>query len=344
MAISFKGAIKYARHNGFSASQTPSTPIPSTTHFFPLTQGKFKLEPKVSEGDRVIIGQKIADLAEFDTIPVISSISGLVTSVTPDFIRIENDMMFSKAAVAKPVKTADELTIREVLWLLREGCVYEPRYRTPLHVLLSDKKVSECIIVCCFDSDPYVSSPQTAASGNSEKILRALKTVMRISGITKTYIAVENDTKKTFSDFKLHLRYNPDIQPFIMKARYPQSRSDILINTVTGSTGTNALVLSAETLCNMTDVLETGFPVTKKIVTVSGDDILEPVNFLVPAGATVSSVIESGGYSSPELVINGGVIDGDVIADLDTPVTCDTKALIAFYDRKNVPKYRKKPI
>lgn len=344
MAISFKGAKKYTRHNGFKKSQDVLTPIPSYVHFFSLKQGNAVLAPLVGEGERVIIGQKLADIAEFDTIPVISSVSGVVTSVTDDFIAVENDMMFSRCAHAKPVKTADELTTREILWLLREGCVYEPRYHTPLHVLLSDKKVSECIIVCCFDSDPYVSSPQSAAYGNSEKILRALRIAMRVSGITKTYVATENDTKKTFSDFKYHLRYNPDIQPFIMKARYPQSKSDVLINTVTGSVGTNALILSAETLCNMADVLETGVPVTKKIVTVSGDDILEPVNFHVPIGATAASVIESGGYSSPELVICGGVIDGDVIQNLDTPVTHSTKALIAFHDKKNIPKYRKKLI
>ncbi|MBR0027344.1 MAG: hypothetical protein IJP58_01690, partial [Clostridia bacterium] len=128
----------------------------------------------------------------------------------------------------------------------------------------------------------------------------------------------------------------------ILKARYPQSDSEILIKTVTGSENTNALILSPETLCNMHRVLTTGAPVLGKIVTVSGDEILEPENFYTPVGATCKSVIESGGYSECELLIDGGVIDGDVITVPTQSVTYGTKAFVAFHNKKNVPKYRKK--
>lgn len=342
MAISFKGAKNYKKHNGFAPGREIKTPIPSEMHYYSLLQGDIRLEARVSEGERVISGQKIADVAEFDAIPILSSVSGTVLSVTDEQIAVENDMMFIPSPVIKPVKTVDELTTREILWLLREGCVFEPRGNAPLHVLLSNRRVSDCIIVCCFDSDPYVSSPQTAAYGNAEKILSALNIAMRLSGITKAYVAVENDTKKTFADFKALLRYNESISPCILKARYPQSHDDILIKTVTGSADTNALILSPETLCNMIDVLETGAPVLSKIVTVSGDEILEPENFYVPIGATCKSVIESGGYSEYELVIDGGVIDGEVITDPAEAVGYGTKAYIAFHDKKNIPKYRKK--
>ena len=342
MAISFKGAKNYKKHNGLDAGRGIKTPIPSEMHYYSLLQNDLTLLPKVEEGERVISGQKIADIDEFDAIPVLSSISGRVLSVSKSQIAIENDMMFVPSPVIRPAKTADELTTREILWLLREGCVFEPRENAPLHVLLASKRVSDCIIVCCFDSDPYVSSPQAAAMNNCEIILEALKVAMRISGITKAFIAVENDTKGTFADFKRALRYNPDIEPVILKARYPQSDSEILIRTVTGSENTNALILSPETLCNMHRVLTTGAPVLGKIVTVSGDEILEPENFYTPVGATCKSVIESGGYSECELVIDGGVIDGDVITVPTQSVTYGTKAFVAFHNKKNVPKYRKK--
>lgn len=343
MAISFKGAKKYAKHNGFSRTREIRTPIPSSMHRYPLGQNGFTLEPVVAEGDFVLIGQKIADISEFDTIPVVSGSSGKVVSVNENCVTIENDMMSARAPHVKAAKPLSELTTRETLWLLREGCVYERLQRAPLHTLLSERRVSDCIIVCCFDSDPYVSSPQMSARDNAEVIISALETAMRLSGITTAYVAVENDTKKTYADFKYHLRYHPKISPVILKARYPQSRSEILINAVTGSPLTNALILSPETLVNMSTVLNTGAPVTNKLVTVSGDEILEPETFSVPIGASAASVIESGGYSSPAYVIDGGVVDGERITDLDAPVTRDTKALIAFNDEKNIPKYRKLP-
>ena len=343
MAISFKGAKKYAKHNGFSRTREIKTPIPSATHHYSLMQNGFTLEPTVAEGDFVLIGQKIADIAEFDTIPVVSGSSGKVISTDNNRIVVENDMMLARTPHVKAAKPLSELTTRETLWLLREGCVYDRLQRAPLHTLLSEKRVSDCIIVCCFDSDPYVSSPQMSARNNAPVIISALETALRLSGITKAFVSVENDTKKTYADFKYHLRYHPNITPVLLKARYPQSRSDVLISAVTGSPLTNALILSPETLVNMSNVLNTGAPVTDKTVTVSGDEILEPENFSVPIGATIASVIESGGYSSPAYVIDGGVVDGERITDLDAPITHDTKALIAFNDKKNIPKYRKLP-
>lgn len=337
MAISFAGAKKYKKHNGIAHGLSIKSPIPSPVHFYRLDGVK----PLLETGDKVLCGQKIADIDEFAVNPVISGCSGTVIAVNEDFIEVENDMLYMSLPPLPPAKKYDELTTREILWLLREGGVFEERCNTPLHVLLSEKNVRECIIVCCFDSDPYVSSPQAAAAGNSGKIKEALDLCMRLSGITKAYVAVENDTKKTFADFKAILRYNEVITPYLLKARYPQSKDDILIKTITGSENTNALILSPETLVNMIDVLGAGAPVTKKIVTVSGDDILEPEDFSVPIGATAASVIESGGYSSPEVLISGGVIDGERITDFDTPVTPSTKALIAFHEEKNIPRYRK---
>lgn len=338
MAISFAGAKKYKKHNGISPRMQIKNPIPSPVHFYPLNG----MKALVNIGDKVICGQKIADIDAFESNPVISGCSGTVTGADEKHIEVENDMLYMSLPPVPPAKKYTELTTREILWIIRENGVFEERSLAPLHLLLAEKNVRECIIVCCFDSDPYVSSPQAAAAGNSGKIIEALNLCMRLSGITKAFIAVEDDTKKTFADFKALLRYNENITPYLLKARYPQSEDKTLIKTVTGSENTNTLILSPETLVNMINVLETGAPITKKIVTVSGDDILEPENFSVPIGATVSSVIESGGYNTPEILIGGGVIDGERITDFDTPVTPATKALIAFHKQKNIPKYRKK--
>ena len=344
MSISFPGAKKYKKHNGFSMSAQMKTPLPSPMHFYSLRQdGNIILQPAVKEKERVLRGQKIADLDSFDALPVFSSVSGKVVSVTQDMISVENDMLSDEYPYAPPDKSYDELTTRELLWILRESAVCEVRIGVPVHVLLSCERTPECVIVCCFDSDPYVSSPQSAAAGNAEKILKGLNIVLRILGIKKAVIGVENDTKRIFSDFKYHLRYNTDISLYSLKARYPQSRSDILVKTLTGkgANNINTLILSSETLYNIAGVFESGKPITDKIITVSGDDILLPNNFIVPVGAAVSSLLVSAGYTAPETVINGGIIDGVIITDLDAPVTNNTRAILAFNNKNNIPKYSK---
>ena len=342
MAVSFAGAKKYKRHDGFREGGEIRKPFEAPVHYFPLRQGEFTLEPLAKAGDKVLAGQKIADIAEFTVNPVICGISGVVMSVTEDYIMVENDMLSAPLAKPPPPKSADEMTTRETLWLLREGGVYEPLSHLPLHVLLSEKRVADCIVVCCFDSDPYVSSPQAITDGNAGKILTALEMSMRLSGITKAYIAVESDMKKAYSDFKLALRFNESIVLYSFKPRYPQSQREVLLKSLTGTDSVNALFLSPETLVNMYDTLSLGKSVTHKTVTVSGDDILEPANYSVPLGMPYAQLLECAGYQSPEIVIEGGVIEGERVRDLDTPVTQDTKAVLAFNSKENIPKYRKK--
>ena len=345
MAISFSGAKNYKKHNGLPASVKVKKTIASPVHFYPLSQnGGIVLTPAVQTGDYILCGQKIADFDSFEAVPVISSVSGRVVSVTEDMITVENDMFYDECPYVPPTKSFDELTMREIMWIMRESGIYETGSGIPAHVLLSEAKLPEYAIVRCFDSDPYVSSQQAAAYGNAEKVLLGLHAAFRVLGIRKAIIAVQNDVMKTYYDFKYHLRYNNDISLYCLKARYPQSQDDILIKTLTGKSDTNAVILSAETLVNIADALTTGRPVTKKIVTVSGDDILSPDNFNVPLGATMISLLESAGYTAPQVVFEGGVVTGNKVEDLDTPVGVCTSSLVAFDDIKNIPAYRKELI
>lgn len=346
MPISFSGGKSFKLHNGFSEQSEIKPAIASPIHVYKLRQGKnLLLNPLVRAGDRILKGQKIADLDAFAAVPCVSSVSGRIISVSEETIHVENDFLDDEAIFSSPIKSCDELTSRELLWLMREAGVIEPRTGMPVHVMLSQGKVPQSIIVCCFDSDPYVSSVQMSAVSNAEKILSGLNIVLRILCIKKAFIAVESTAKKTYSDFKYHLRYNKNIALYSLKPRYPQSRSDILIKTLTGKADDSVshIIFTPETLCNIVDAVN-GKYITNKIVTVSGDDILEPVNFSVPLGAQLSSLLISAGYNSPEKVILGGIIDGETITDMDMPVTAACKAIIAFNNKNNIPKYRKELI
>lgn len=347
MALSFKGAKKYPKHNGFSPKAKFKTPLPASIHRYSLTQGEnILLRPEVAEGDHVVIGQKLADFDSFDALPIFSSVSGTVLSLSNNIIEIENNMLSERCKITKPEKNYSELTTREKLWLMREGGICEVRTGEPLHALLSPDSIPDCVVVCCFDSDPYISSPQVSCIGNTEKLLRGLDIVLSTLSVKKAAIGIENDAAATFSDLKYHLRYNTDILLYPLKPRYPQSESEILVRTLTGK-GTDdikTVVLSAETLINTAEVFETGIPITHKAVTVSGDDILTPVNYKAPIGMTLEALLSDSGYTAPKVVIQNGVIKGKRVSDTSLPVTGFTSAVIAFNNENNIPKYREEPI
>ena len=77
MSISFRGAKKYKKHNGFDKSAEIHSPLPAPVYFFNLVQNTdVTLSPLVEVGDTVEIGSKIADLESYDAMPLYSSVSG----------------------------------------------------------------------------------------------------------------------------------------------------------------------------------------------------------------------------------------------------------------------------
>lgn len=59
MSISFRGAKKYKKHNGFDKSAEIHSPLPAPVYFFNLVQNTdVALSPLVEVGDTVEIGSK----------------------------------------------------------------------------------------------------------------------------------------------------------------------------------------------------------------------------------------------------------------------------------------------
>ena len=70
----------------------------------------------------------------------------------------------------------------------------------------------------------------------------------------------------------------------------------------------------------------------KRIVTVTGDAIKNPRNFLVYVGTPYTELVEAAGgfVSEPEKMISGGPMMGFAMYSLNVPVTKNTSSLLAF--------------
>ncbi len=155
MSISFRGAKKYKKHNGFDKSAEIHSPLPAPVYFFNLVQNTaVTLSPLVESGDTVEIGSKIADPESYDAMPLYSSVSGIVTSVSDTFICVENNMKYTAVQTQKNGRYSFSYHSREMLWIIREAGICEVRNGIPAHILLGTEKTPEYIIVPTFDSSP----------------------------------------------------------------------------------------------------------------------------------------------------------------------------------------------
>lgn len=92
------------------------------------------------------------------------------------------------------------------------------------------------------------------------------------------------------------------------------------------------IVDNVETLIGIHNAVINGNPLMERVVTVSGDAVAEPGNFLVPLGISHKELIEAaGGFTEePEKLISGGPMMGFAMVTLDAPVTKTSSSLLAF--------------
>jgi len=89
------------------------------------------------------------------------------------------------------------------------------------------------------------------------------------------------------------------------------------------------IVDNVDTLCAINKAVVQGKPLMERIVTITGDAIVDPCNYRVRIGTNYRELIDdAGGFvSAPAKIISGGPMMGFAVFDLDIPTTKTASAL-----------------
>lgn len=336
MAVSFSGGMRLKNRKKHTSGAKLSRVLSCKNYVFPLAQTISEpLKPLVSIGEYVRAGQKIADLEDYFAVPVHSSVSGIVTAIDDNAITIESDGQFYST---EPPEITDSsvYTTRELLWLIRDAGIIAPDGE-PAHIKLNPQKSVRFIIANCAESDLYITAKQELIENHSKDIISGLKTAMRILNLKEAYIGVEAHMKNGFNALKKEIRYDLSMNLLKLKSKYPQSDETQLIKAVTGlDTPVGSVVVDARTLYEISQAVNHRKSVTERIVTVAGDSVNSPSNYIVPLGVPLSFLIEqSGGITdnTAKVLING-VIKG-YKADINAPLSKTISAVIAVLDNQS---------
>ena len=92
------------------------------------------------------------------------------------------------------------------------------------------------------------------------------------------------------------------------------------------------IVHNVDTIYSIYMAVIEGKPLTKRIVTVTGDGVKEPGNFYVWLGTNYRQLLEAAGGSvgEPEKYISGGPMMGFAMYSLDVPVVKGSSSLLVF--------------
>ena len=305
--------------------------------------------PLVSVGDRVKKGQKIGD-GEGLCVPVHASVSGVVTAIEPrphvrgglvNAVVIAND--FRNETMTMPHAVTDD----EILHSIREaGIVGMGGAAFPGNVkALGAMGNVDTLIANGCECEPYITADDTLLRNSPEQVLEGMLILRNLLDPQRTVLAVEDNKTEAIAELKKLLPAFPDIELVILPTRYPQGSEKQLIQAVTGRqvppgqlpVKVGCAVFNVSTFAAICRAVADGTSLTERIVTVSGEAIASPQNFIVPIGTSFHDLIEIAGglHDKTERVISGGPMMGVAQSDLSVPVVKATNSILCLLKDEN---------
>lgn len=199
-------------------------------------------KPIVNVGDRVLVGQKIAEANGFVSANIHSSVSGTVKKIEQRLVPngskvlsvvIENDEQYEKFEYEKP---DDNLSREEKIELIKDcGVVGLGGACFPTHVKLSPKEIDKIdyVIVNAAECEPYITADYRRLKEQPKEVIEGLKIVLSLFENAQGVIAVENNKKDVIEELSKLTENEPKISVAELKTKYPQGSERHIIYAVT---------------------------------------------------------------------------------------------------------------
>ncbi len=312
-------------------------------------------KPLVKVGDYVQMGQKIGD-GEGVCVPVHASVSGTVVAVEErphpngkmtEAIVIENDFKDSTIpchACNLPLEQLDADTV--LATICEAGIVGLGGAAFPSNVkALSALGNVDTLIANACECEPYITSDDALLQTRPEEVLEGMMILQQILAPKRTVLAIEDNKKKAVECLhKMQKEYSA-IEVKVLPTRYPQGAEKQLIQAVTGRqvppgglpADVGCVVFNVSTFAAIYRAVRLGMPLVERLVTVSGEAITKPQNFMVRIGTPFRDLIEkaNGLHEKTERVISGGPMMGTAQSDLSVPVVKATNSILCLLKDKN---------
>ncbi len=317
-------------------------------------------KPIVTAGERVLVGQRIADEDGFVSVPVISSVSGTVKSVaahecyngdTALAVTIENDGKYEQADGFIKYRDFTKMSKEEIINAIKNaGIIGMGGAGFPTHVKLSVKPDKKIDYVICngAECEPYITCDYRLMLEQADKAVLGMKIVLSIFKDATGIFGIESNKPEGIAKVKEACKDEPRLSVVPLKKKYPQGGERVMITALTKRrinskmlpADAGCIVLNFSTAIAIAEAVAYNKPLTHRIVTVTGDAVNTPSNFDAPIGTNVAGLVEAaGGFKyEPEKIIFGGPMMGAAVYTLDVPVNKTTSCILLLKKDTAVPE------
>ncbi len=301
--------------------------------------------PIVKLGDRVKRGEKIGEIGGSISVPIHSSISGVVKEICdlPHPISGERSRACIIESDGEDSPCPDFfLPGMDTLSIIKEaGIVGLGGAAFPTWVKLSPPKPVATLILNGCECEPYLTGDARTMIENPRAVLEGAEIMAEVLKAKVIIVAIEEDNHEAILKMKEAAREGFSSLIFaVMKRRYPLGSEKQLIASLLKREvpagklpyDVGVCVQNVQTAFAVYEAVRRNKPLYERVITVSGDGVSSPQNVRVRIGTPIDDVISfCGGYNGvPKKIICGGPLMGKAIPSPALPVVKATSGILIF--------------
>jgi len=204
----------------------------------------------------------------------------------------------------------------------------------------------ELVIANGAECEPLLHCDKTVLEHFAPEVLRGLRLVMQATGAARGVITIKRRYEQVVQAVRVALGTATDVALFELDNFYPAGDEHVLVNLVTGKVipeggiplAVGVVVSNVITLRNVAQAVDTGRPVTRRMLTVHGD-VRRPITVSMPVGAPFSAALALAGGPTEQspVFLEGGPMMGQVRRDPSTPISKVTSGIIVLPESHPLP-------
>ena len=323
---------------------------------FPLSQHiGAPAKPVVTKGDKVKVGQIIAEAGGFVSAPIFSSVSGVVAKIDSVvdatgyrkpaiIIKVEGDdweECIDRSDKLERLSDHQELSPEDIVGRIKDaGIVGMGGAGFPTHVKLCpppDSK-AEFVIINGAECEPYITSDYRLMMEHADEILVGVALLMKAARVDKGFIGVEDNKPDAITLLTKKAKDYQNIVIVTLKQKYPQGGEKQLIDAIVDRqvpappaipVNVGAIVQNVGTAFAVYQAVMKHKPLFERYVSVTGKKLQNPANFLVRMGTPMSQLIDAcGGMPQGDnKLLAGGPMMGKALTTTEVPICKGTNSV-----------------
>jgi electron transport complex protein RnfC len=319
-------------------------------------------KPVVSKGDKVKVGQLIAQSEGFVSANIHSSVSGTVLKIdkTADSsgykrdaisIQVDGDEWLDTIDRSENIIKEIKLSPEQIISKMSEaGIVGLGGATFPSHIKASVPKgrKAEYLIINGVECEPYLTADHVLMLEKPEELLVGIQILKKALGVNEAIIGIENNKPDAIEILSSLAKSYSGIKVQALKVQYPQGGEKQLIQAIlkreVPSGGLpidiGAVVFNVGSTLAVYEAVQKNKPLFERIVTVTGKSLAKPSNFRVRIGTQISELIEAAGGLPEDTgkIINGGPMMGKSVSNTEVPVVKGSSGILIMMQAESLRK------